>query len=564
MTQQLLVKSKTAAWYMTQNANQLLYSQVFDNAVWTATNATLASGQTDPNAGATAYTVTATSTNATLLQSLVLADGSLNRVFSIYIQRKTGTGGISITADGSTYEVKTITGSWVRYDTTIAASGAVSVGVKIATSGDEVYVAFAQFEDGDAVTSYLANVANRYTITQIVDADYPSNTVRGTAFLDGRFFVMTQIGEIQHSALEDASSWNALDFIQSQIDPGKGVFLSKIQNYIVAFKDWSIEFFYDAANTVGSILSPVQNAAIQIGCASDGSVQEMAGQIAFMGQTKNGFGRSIYILNGTTPQKISTPAIEKLLDQDDLATVHSWSAQVGSHLLYGLTLVTTGVSLVYDFATQQWSFFTYLTISGSAKTITAITAAGVATSTSHGLSDGDIIKVSATNADFNGWHVVTAVTTNTFEIQATGTAFSGSGSAQKYAETYFPVVASVRCNGRQYMQDATSGALYEFSMDAYTDYVGAIASRIRTPKMDVTVATPKFMAQAELIGDKIDSTAVLRYTDDDFSTYSNFRPVDLSVNRSRVRRLGNYNRRAFEILHVGNALLRLEAIEVDD
>ncbi|WP_230678995.1 hypothetical protein, partial [Streptococcus pneumoniae] len=92
---------------------------------------------------------------------------------------------------------------------------------------------------------------------------------------------------------------------------------------------------------------------------------------------------------------------------------YSWSANVGSHLLYGLTLVTTGVTLVYDFTTQLWSFFTYLTSSGVTKTVTAITTAGVATSAAHGYSDGDITLIAATNADFNGWHVVTDVTTNT-------------------------------------------------------------------------------------------------------------------------------------------------------
>lgn len=549
---------------MTQSLNQLYYSTALDNSVWLLNSATIASGATDPNTGTDAYTLAATANNATISQAITLTGGYRNRVFSIYIQRKTGTGDISISVDGTTFVVKTITGSWVRYDTSLGAEGSVTPTLKIATSGDEVYIAFAQFEDGDTATTYAVNAANPYTITQIVDADYPINTVRGCAFMDGRFFVMNPSGEIYQSALEDASSWSALEFIQSQNDPSNGVFLSKVQNYIVAFKDWSIEFFYDAANATGSILSPVQNATVQIGCASDGSVQDLGGSIAFMGQTRNGFGRAIYMLNGTSPQKISTPNVEKILDQDNLATVHSWSAQVGSHLLYGVTLVTSEVTLVYDMTTQQWSFFTYLSATGTSKTITAITAAGSVTSTSHGFSDGDIIKITATNADFNGWHVVTDVATNTFSIQATGTAFSGSGTAATYAETYFPVVASVRCNGRQYMQDASSGALYELSMDAYADAVGATAARIRTPRFDNGGIQPKFMAGLELLGDKIDSHAVVRYTDDDFQTYSSFRPVDLSANRSRIRRLGNYNRRAFEILHVKDALMRLDALEIDD
>ena len=81
--------------------------------------------------------------------------------------------------------------------------------------------------------------------------------------------------------------------------------------------------------------------------------------------------------------------------------------------------------------------------------------------------------------------------------------------------------------------------------------------------MDEQTTKYKTMASAELIGDKISSQAVIRYSDDDYATYSVFRPVDLSATRSKIRRLGNFRRRAFEILHVKNALLRLEAIEVE-
>jgi hypothetical protein len=113
------------------------------------------------------------------------------------------------------------------------------------------------------------------------------------------------------------------------------------------------------------------------------------------------------------------------------------------------------------------------------------------------------------------------------------------------------------------MQDATSGALYELSQDVYADPIGAIAARIRTPKMDEGKTKYKTMASAELIGDKVESTAVIRYSDDDYATYSVFRPVSLSATRSKIRRLGNFRRRAFEILHVKAANLRLEAIEVE-
>jgi hypothetical protein len=410
---------------------------------------------------------------------------------------------------------------------------------------------------------YMTGSAPSYTITQIIDADYPATTVRGAVFLDGRFFVMNALGEIYQSALEDASSWSALEFIDSQNDSDAGVFLAKFNNYIVAMKKYSIEFFYDAANPTGSILAPVQNMTVHIGCASGDSVQDMGGSLCWMGQSRNGFGRSIYSMQGTSPSKVSDSQIEKILDSDDLATVYSWSAKVGSHLLYGITLVTSAITLVYDFSTGLWSYFTYLVTSGVNKTVSAITTAGVVTATAHGYSDGDIVLIASTNGDFNGWHVATDVTTNTFQIQATGTVFSGSGTATKHTESYFPVISSTSNGGKQYMQDATRGTLYEFDQDIYADYIGAIATRVRTPQIDDGSTNNKPMSAIELVGDKIDSTALVRYTDNDYSSYSKFRPITLDNERPRIRRAGKFRRRAIEVLHVGNALFRMQAVNVD-
>jgi hypothetical protein len=113
------------------------------------------------------------------------------------------------------------------------------------------------------------------------------------------------------------------------------------------------------------------------------------------------------------------------------------------------------------------------------------------------------------------------------------------------------------------MQDATSGALYEFDQDIYADEIGATSARIRTPKIDNGTAGFNTIGQAELVGDKIASYALLRWTDDDYVTYSKFRTIDLDLERSRTRRLGNFSRRSFEILHVKDANFRMEALEVE-
>lgn len=410
----------------------------------------------------------------------------------------------------------------------------------------------------------LKNTTNAYkwdgtTLSAITDVDYPATTCRGVAYLDKRFFVCTPAGLIYQSAEEDATSWAALEFIGAKVEPDQAVYLCKYRDYLMVLKEWSTEFFYDAANATGSILAPVRNMFALIGCAHDGSVKETAGTVIWMGVTKDGFGRSIYRMADSAPQVISTPQVDKILDADDLSTVTSWTAKLGAHTFYGINL--SSISLAYDLSSGLWSVFTYLTASGTTKTITAISTAGEVTSAAHGYSDGDIIKVASTNSDWNGWHVVTGVSTNAYSIQGTGAAFSGSGTSEKHTEGLFPIKHSTSCGGKQIMQ--ADNVLYEFLPSQTTDEIGAIAARVRTVKYDGGTAKEKTISEAELIGDKIDSTALIRYSDDDYTTFSKFRPVDLSLERSRVRRLGSTSRRGFEILHVGDALIRLEALEIE-
>ena len=559
---QLFFKTKEVAYTLTQSVNLLLYSQLFSNAAWSATSATLTSGQIDPTGGTTAFTMTATGANATVLQALTGLT-SANRVFSIYVKRKTGTGAVSITTDGTNYATITTTGTWTRFEATRATSGSVNVGIKLATSGDEVYIAWAQYELGSTASTYTQTTSSPYTITQVTDPDYPANTCRGAAYLDGTFYVLSPDGTINGSNIEDSQSWNALNFIQAIIKPGAGVFITNYQSYVMVLKEWSTEFFYDAGNPApGSPLGPVPSMAFSIGCASEDSVQTPVGTVVWMSQTEDGKGRGIYRLNGTAPEKISTPSVEKILDADDLANVKSWNAKVGSRILYGISLGTVAKTLVYDFSTSLWTFWTYLETSGAAKTVTAVSSTGVVTSTAHGYSDGDIVNISGTTT-FDGFAVVTNVTANTFTIQTTGTAFSGSGSVQKYIEGVFPIIASTSSGGVQYMQADTSGALYTLDQNSYKDPIGAIAARIRTSKWDGGTANWKRISSTEFIGDKIDSYCLIRKTDDDYQTYSGFRPINMNATRSWIKGCGRTSRRAWEVLHVEDSLFRGESLEIE-
>jgi hypothetical protein len=166
--------------YEPQRQNISLYSQDFSQAAtWVPTNVTVTSNSlAAPDAATTADTLTATAGNATILQTIVSAQA--NRVFSLYIKRKTGTGNIDLTVDnGATWTTKTITSSWVRYTITQANVTNPVIGIRIVTNGDEIYVWQSDCEIGSAETSIIPTTT--VPVTRAVD-DLQLPVADGTNF----------------------------------------------------------------------------------------------------------------------------------------------------------------------------------------------------------------------------------------------------------------------------------------------------------------------------------------------------------------------------------------------
>ena len=57
--------------------------------------------------------------------------------------------------------------------------------------------------------------------------------------------------------------------------------------------------------------------------------------------------------------------------------------------------------------------------------------------------------------------------------------------------------------------------------------------------------------------------AMVRWTDDDYVTYTKGRRIDLSAAQARLRRCGKFRRRAFELIHIEDLPVQLSAFEID-
>jgi len=136
-------------------------------------------------------------------------------------------------------------------------------------------------------------------------------------------------------------------------------------------------------------------------------------------------------------------------------------------------------------------------------------------------------------------------------------------STENNVEGYFKGQFYTKYQNKDLLQHETNGKVYEFDSNTYTDDGNQIAVLARTPLVDGGTNNRKFFGCAQVIGDKIDSFALLRYTNDDYQTFSAWQDVNLNAPQSQVTRNGQARRRAFDLLHVDNVPLRLEYLELN-
>lgn len=408
-------------------------------------------------------------------------------------------------------------------------------------------------------------------LTQVTDANYPATTVYGVAQLDGTIYVMQANGQINGSNLLDPTTWNALNFITANSEGDGGVALTRHLTYIYAFKQRSTQVFYDAGNAApGSPLASYTSALMEVGCATAGSIAYSDNTIYFMSDSYPK-GRSITKLDGFTPTYVSDPYIDRLLNADDLANVFSFVVKSNGHIFYVLTLTTTKITLVYDEVTQKWHRWTYLAPSPSIVYSASVDLVNnlviYTTNTAHMLSDGDPVSISGV-----GVAVATVTGNNTFTIPLM-THFTVTGQVCQmpptagtlfgYSETYFPSVYYTRGSNVDYLFDQATGNISTFDTTTYQDNGNPINCKARTSIEDLGTMSLKMIRKLEWVGDfSIQTTVFVRWSDDDYTTWGQFRSIVVTQKRAQLGLAGATRRRAHELRHIDNTPLRGLAIEL--
>lgn len=337
------------------------------------------------------------------------------------------------------------------------------------------------------------------TVTPI-GASHPAVTVPGSAFLDGTMYVMDSSARIYGSNINDLATWSALNFITAQIEPDPGVAIAKQLIYVVAFKQASTEFFYDAGNPTGSPLLPVQNAKIPYGCAVPMSVVDIAGDLYLISSTNTQRYR-IMRLSGLKPSFVSTPEIERYLNESLFGDTYGWACTFAGHTFYCVS--TPFRTLAFDVDLGVWAIWE--TASGGR--LPFVASAGRATTETQTL----------------------------LLSRNSGRVFQGI-SASYYSD-------------------------YETAIDTAPT---PINFEVVTPNFDGGTRNIKVLSKMRFMCDQ-NSTGTLEvcWSDDDYKTWSSWRSVNLQDPQPQLTDLGSFYQRAFWFRSSSPGPLRIRAVDLD-
>lgn len=326
---------------------------------------------------------------------------------------------------------------------------------------------------------------------------FPTNPVPGLVYLDGYVFAMDSQGQIFQSENENPGKWDPLNFTSAKSEADEGKAIARHLNYVIAFKEWTADFFYDSGASQGSVLAINQSAHMEIGCADGNSIQNPEQTLIWMATVVEG-GRAIMILEGLQPRKVSTKAVETFLNASDLSGTYSWLYKIAGHTFYGLVLTDQNVTLVYDLAEDTWHYWT-------------------------------------TSTDY-------------------------VGGDEHYFECSF-VTQFPFNSGNFYVLDAINGLVFTLSPNNYVDPFGPIRMRVVTDRLDFDTYAFKTVSGLTLFGDTINDVLNIRHTEDDYTNWSQYRQVQLNLQKPGLYQLGRFRRRAYEYLYQGSNPFRLEKVQ---
>lgn len=184
------------------------------------------------------------------------------------------------------------------------------------------------------------------TLAKITDPDFPK--VSSVAQLDG-FHLYPKLNSDQWiiSALRDATAYDALDFATAEGDPDTLVNIHVDHRQVLLMGQRTIEPWYNSGETFP--FNPVSGAFIDTGLGAKYAIASLDNTTFWLGDDK-----IVYRLNGFTPERISTHAIEQAIQEiSGIGDARAFGMRWKGHAFFVLTFPDQA-TFVYDAATNLW------------------------------------------------------------------------------------------------------------------------------------------------------------------------------------------------------------------
>lgn len=199
----------------------------------------------------------------------------------------------------------------------------------------------------------ISSPAGVWTWTDIAAAVYTGLTTKTNILpMDGYLFCGDgATNRIYNCDLNTPATWTATSFVTSADSPGQLLWLGRIRNYLIAFKQYSIEFWEDVGNpTPGSPLESQKQLNRKIGLYSTSSVQEVSDGLIFAGLNQGG-KISMYKIDRET---LSIKVIANKMMEWSLANENLIPVYFSTYLTYPKQSAYLGASQVINFKDKEF------------------------------------------------------------------------------------------------------------------------------------------------------------------------------------------------------------------
>ena len=225
--------------------------------------------------------------------------------------------------------------------------------VLMADNGDQLMIACPDYNNTKNVYIYTASTT---TLVQVTDVDFIGRVNFG-CYMDGYFiYSKYNSNEFFISDLRDGLAYNALDFSSAESDPDNIVALAPLNGLLYIFGTVTAEQWQNVSNGAGFPFVETTSGNLQKGCLAPLSLIEANANLYWIGGGKNEQS-AVWMTNGGDLQKISTPAIDVLINSGGTqilaqAVANTWSSNGHTFLTFKVPNVCC---VKYDLTTGLWT-----------------------------------------------------------------------------------------------------------------------------------------------------------------------------------------------------------------